>query len=522
LALLHVVARRRALKAQRALDAAVLSAGLACVAAVGLGSVRLGLTAGAAGAVALVCAGWLQFELTEGDQRRQVLWLILAAGIAAPTIAAVLVVADGSPVSATVIGVVCATLALQLPLSVAVALLAPRWLDVRALISWAVLIAVMFTLTVAVYSAGESLLRVALGHPPPLSVRAMLATALAAGFHPALVRVRAATDELLFGGRSDPVGTLTKLGTELTAGSEPAEWLETLRSALAVPGIVVRRKGEVVVASGVLDESHCTVTPLRAGTEHVGDLVVGIPRDQLGLASATRAVVELVAAPLAQALHAVRLTEQLQASRGRVVAALEEERRRVRRDLHDGLGPTLTGIAYSADAARNLLGLDASQAESILRNLRVDAGEAIAEVRRIVYGMRPRALDELGLIEAVRQRVLHLRAAEGRALPVLLVAPESLPALPAAVEVAAYRVAVEAVTNVARHAGGAPARLEFSMAGRCLRILVADEGVSDVPWRPGVGLTSMRERVEQIGGTLRLESGVSGATVTADFPLDVL
>ena len=515
LALLNVVPRRRALATQRWLDVVVLVAGAGCVASTALGVPVPGAVAGTTLAVVVLCAGWLQFELTAGDERRQVLWLILAAGTAAVTATAFLVLFDGSTLGAAVSAIVVAVLSLQLPLSAAVALLAPRWIDVRAVISGVVLVAVMFALTVAVYAGGESLLRLLLGHPPPLGGRAVLATAIAAGFHPALVRVKDSMDELLFGGRSDPVDALTRLGTELTAGSAPQEWLGTLCTALAVPGIVLRRGDEVVASSGQVDAAHCTVTPLRTGSEHVGDLVVGVPPDQLGLAAGTRGVLELVAAPLAQALYAVRLSGQLQASRGRVVAALEEERRRVRRDLHDGLGPTLTGIAYSADAARNLVALDPNQAEIILRDLRADAGEAIAEVRRIVYGMRPRALDELGLVEAVRQRVLHLQG-----LLVTLTAPADLPELPAAVEVAAYRVALEAVTNVARHAGVGAAWLEFTVVDGVLRITVADEGESHEPWRPGVGLASMRERVERIGGTLSLHSGPEGATVTADLPLN--
>jgi signal transduction histidine kinase len=211
-------------------------------------------------------------------------------------------------------------------------------------------------------------------------------------------------------------------------------------------------------------------TKLWAGPEHVGDLVVALPSDQLQLAPATRSVLGLIAAPLAQALHAVRLSEQVQASRGRVIAALEDERRRMRRDLHDGLGPTLTGIAYSADAASNLVSSDADGAAQVLRELRSDAAEAIVEIRRIVHGLRPKALDELGLVAAVEQRVSRLRAADGRMLQVEITAPDTLPELPAALEVVAYRVAVEAVTNVARHSGVAAALVTFTVTpGQALR-----------------------------------------------------
>ncbi|MGH4007230.1 MAG: hypothetical protein ACRDTH_03505 [Pseudonocardiaceae bacterium] len=173
----------------------------------------------------------------------------------------------------------------------------------------------------------------------------MLVAVIAVGFHPVMIRVQTAMDELLFGGRADPVDTLTRLGTELTAGSSPQEWLDTLRVALSVPSVQLREDGRIVAASGVADGAHTVTTELRAGSEHVGDLVVALPADHLQLAPATRSVLGLIAAPLAQAVHAVRLSEQVQASRGRVVAALEEERRRMRRDLHDGApaAPRLSG-----------------------------------------------------------------------------------------------------------------------------------------------------------------------------------
>jgi signal transduction histidine kinase len=231
-------------------------------------------------------------------------------------------------------------------------------------------------------------------------------------------------------------------------------------------------------------------------------------------------VLSLVSVPLGQALHAARLTEDLRLSRGRAVTALEEERRRMRRDLHDGLGPMLTGIAYSADAVANLLHANSSEASEIVSGLRGEARDAIAEVRRIVYGLRPRALDELGLVGAVQQQVARLRTADGRFLTVAFDAAHDLSKLPAAAEVAAYRMAVEALTNVARHSGVAEASVSFTLdEGPVLRVTVSDRGRSVSPWMPGVGIASMRERVEQVGGTLWTRAGPDGATVTAEIPL---
>ena len=180
--------------------------------------------------------------------------------------------------------------------------------------------------------------------------------------------------------------------------------------------------------------------------------------------------------------------------------------------------PTLAGVAASADAAANLLQSKPDEAAALVHLLRADVGEAIAEIRRIVYGLRPRALDELGLVGAVRQQTGRLRAG-GRPLQVDVVAGE-LPDLPAAVEVAAYRVAVEAVTNVARHAGVVATRvvLQVSLDG-ALEVVVSDSGAGTRPWTEGVGIASMRERVEQLGGSLDIASGQGGGSVRARLPL---
>jgi signal transduction histidine kinase len=533
LGLLRIVPRRRGVVVLRAVDATVATAGLGGTAATAAGAFAPTVAAGIVVATAALLGGWVQFEFTAGDDRRAVLWLVL--GVTASTLAALLVVFTNETVALgpVALAVVVSVPALVLPLTAAVAVLAPRAADVRAVIGDASVAGVMSALVLAEFGGAQSLIALATGQPPGKAVQGLLAAAVAAGFHPTMVRVRAVMDEVLFGGRPDPVDTLARLGAELAAGSGPREWLDALRSALGVPWLALREDGRVVAESRTHDGAGSSdgdtgsdggrrteTVALRTGRALVGDLVVALPADQLRLPAATASVLALVAAPLAQAVHAVRLGEQLRASRREVVVALEEERRRTRRDLHDGLGPTLTGIAYSADAAANLVRTDPGQAADLLRGLRADAGEAIAEIRRIVHGLRPRALDELGLAGAVRQQCTRLRAADGRPLRVGVDAPDELGELPAALEVVAYRVAVEAVTNVARHAGVAEADVAFAPApGHALTVTVRDSGSSDGPWTPGVGLWSMRERVEQIGGTLTVDTGPGGTTVTAVLPL---
>ena len=184
-----------------------------------------------------------------------------------------------------------------------------------------------------------------------------------------------------------------------------------------------------------------------------------------------------------------------------IIATREEERRRLRHDLHDGLGPVLTGIAFQADAAGNLACTDPQAAARVLQALRTAATDAIADVRRIVYGLRPPALDEIGLAETLRRFASQLG-------PEVTVEACELPELPAAVEAAAHRIAVEALTNAVRHAGG-PVRLRL-VAATDLEIVVTDRGLSAGPWTPGVGLTSLSERAAEVGGTVQAGPAPTG------------
>ncbi|MGX4687797.1 sensor histidine kinase [Streptomyces sp. JNUCC 63] len=522
LAALRVVEARPVSRMLRWAEVAIAVTGAGCAAASVTGGEPALIAAGVASATA-VCAGtWVLFEVTSGDDRRRVLWLVL--GAAATTLGGMLLFAaeNSLHLSSSTSVVALGALSLLLPCAITVALVAPRAVDVRVVMRGAAVLIVMLALSAAVYEGIAAVWELAAGERPGKGVPPLLAAGIAAGYQPVRRHVEAVMDEMLFGRSADPVETLTRLGTDLTAGAPPPLWLHTLRTTLGVPGIELRQEDTTVATAGAVDAHHVQVTALRAGGEKVGDLVVGLPPGHLRLPGAAAAVVDLVAAPLAQALHAARLSEQLRVSRGRTVTALEEERRRMRRDLHDGLGPTLTGIAYTADAAVNLIATDPEHAVETLRALRADVGDTITEIRRLVYGLRPRALDELGLVEAIRQRTAPLRAADGRPLTVTVDAPEQLPQLPAAVEVAAYRVAVEAVTNIARHAAVTTARLTLEVhdAGH-LRVTVADTGRCTEPWTPGVGIESMHERVEQIGGTLTVRTTPKGATITAELPLSI-
>jgi two-component system NarL family sensor kinase len=261
--------------------------------------------------------------------------------------------------------------------------------------------------------------------------------------------------------------------------------------------------------------------PLEHEGQQIGVMVVGLRAGEPALGVADRQVLEVLAAPVAVALHAVLLSQELQRSRERLVAAREEERRRLRRDLHDGLGPILTAVTLKADAARSALEVAPDRTGALLAELRGDANQAIGDLRRVIYDLRPAALDELGLLGALSQQVDRF-AHQG--LSVTLYAPAVPPVLPAAVEVAAYRIITEALTNIARHAHARQATITVTIDGElCLE--VHDDGAASTAngesWQPGVGLLSMAERVAEVGGTLQVGPTPTGGRVQASLPLEL-
>jgi signal transduction histidine kinase len=230
----------------------------------------------------------------------------------------------------------------------------------------------------------------------------------------------------------------------------------------------------------------------------------------------------MLADPVAVAVHSTVVSEELQASRERIVAAREEERRRLRRELHDGLGPTLTGIAFAADAAANTIDDDPAKSQELLTSLRRDTRAALADVRRLVDNLRPPALDELGLVGALRQRADQLSwRADGASVKVRLDVPDQVPALPAAIEVATYRIATEALTNVVRHSRATGALVQLRCADR-LEVSITDNGPPNGRWAPGVGLHAMRERAAELGGSFQAGPTSAGGQVVASFPLTPL
>jgi signal transduction histidine kinase len=296
-----------------------------------------------------------------------------------------------------------------------------------------------------------------------------------------------------------------------------ASLVEAVASSLRLPYVAIEHVDGSPLAEWGTPGQSAQRWPLASEQKAAGFLVVAPRTGEDAFDERDRELLGDIAEQIGVAVHAVGLTAELLRSRQRLVSAREEERRRLRRDLHDGLGPVLTAVGLTLDAARTTVRSDPSTAERHIAEAKEATTHALTDLRRLVHGLRPPVLDDLGLVPALRAQAARLSAAS--ALTVLIDAGE-IPDLPAAVEVAAFRIAVEAVTNARRHSDASTCHVRLTAADGALTICVHDNGTATVPWTPGVGLTAMRERAEELGGTMCAgPASAGGATVAATLPL---
>ena len=418
-----------------------------------------------------------------------------------------------------------------IPLTLAIAILRSRLWDIDLILNRALVYGALTAGIVALYIllvGALSLLSQTTGN----LLISLLATGLIAFlFQPLRERLQRGVNRLVYGERDDPYAVLSRLGQRLEAAYAPVSVLptivETIAQTLKLPyvAIALNEDGEFKVAAEFgRSKTEPANLPLNYQGEPVGELILAPRAPGEHFTPAERQLLDDLARQAGVAVHAMRLTADLQRSRERLVAAREEERRRLRRDLHDGLGPQLASLALKLETARNRMA-DDPQAAALLTDLSARTQDAVADIRRLVYALRPPALDELGLVMALHEGATQYNQQGINGLNITFDAPEHLPPLPAAVEVAVYRIAQEALTNVVRHAEAHTClvrlRLDESVGLLCLEIKDDGKGLPMKP-RAGVGLSSMRERAEELGGTLTITSlSTNGTSVLARLPCRV-
>lgn len=359
-------------------------------------------------------------------------------------------------------------------------------------------------------------------------ILSLLATALVAVlFQPLRGRLQRGVNRLMYGERDEPYAVISRLSRQLERTLSPDAVLptivQTVALSLKLPYAAVALQTDDVFAIAAATGApvqDTLILPLLYQGEVIGHLILGLRPGEAAFSPADRRLLDDLAHQAGIAAYAVRVTSDLQHSRQRIVTAREEERRRVRRDLHDGLGPALATMALQSEAARDLLAAQPAQSDRLLADLTDQLQAAITDIRRLVHDLSPPALEDLGLVGALLSQLV--RFARG-GLAITLDAPPTLPALPAAVDVAVYRIILEALNNVVRHADAKTCRIQLWLDERAALVCVEvrDDGRGLPAERPpGTGLASMRERAAELGGTCVIEGNATGGTcVRATIPI---
>jgi len=408
-----------------------------------------------------------------------------------------------------------------------VALLGDELFHVEVVLNRALVYTLLTLLIVAVYALVVGYLSLLFQSQGSVWFSLLATGLVAVVFQPLRQRVQRFVNGLLYGRRDDPYRVIAGLGERLEGALEPATVptavVETVRDSLRLPYAAITVPGsageELLVEAGARSVEPLAFPIIYQGGA-VGRLLVCPRRGDAGLSSADRALLADLAQQAGPAIHGLRLLADLQQSREQLVLAREEERRRLRRNLHDDLAPMLAGLSLRAGSIADLIATDPARAVAQADSLDAAIRDAVGSIRRLVYDLRPAALDELGLLGAIQERALDYGSGSG--LRVSVNAPETLPPLPAAVEVAVYRIVQEGLMNVAKHAAAGHCHIRLSAGEGCLTVEIEDDGqglpierVGNPPQpalQGGVGLPSIHERAAELGGACAVGPGPDGGT----------
>ena len=420
------------------------------------------------------------------------------------------------------------SLTMLFPISIGIAILRHHLFDIDILINRTLVYGSLTALIVAIYLVIVGGLGMMFQTQTNALSGLVAAGIIALLLQPLRVRLQRGVNRLLYGERDDPAIVLTRLAQQMESADTPADILpnlvQTIAHTLKIPHVAIwlpngENQFEPAVVWGE-SPGHVEMIPLTYQKETIGCLVVAPRGPHESFNRSEQQLLNTIAALTANTVRAVQLSDEPRRSRHSLVTAREDERRRLRRDLHDGLGPQLASQMLGLEAVAQLMPAHPEKAQALLSSLKMQAQEAMLDVRRLVYDLRPPALDDLGLVGALQQSIS--RDATGT-LRFDLDAPQTLPELPAAVETAAYRIAQEAMTNVVRHAGATVCTVRLSCSDAHLMVEIRDNGRGLSQDRTcGVGLQAMKERATELNGQFLLESLPDGGTlVQARLPLEV-
>ncbi|MHB8589561.1 MAG: sensor histidine kinase [Candidatus Dormibacteraceae bacterium] len=483
---------------------------------------------------AAVCVGSVIVRLlqAEGQTRQQLEWLVFALVVNALIF---IIVLPGElllhlPVAPAAGAALQQTGGLLIAAAIATAVLRYRLYDIELVIRWTLVYGILAAGIGAAYLALAALLGLVLARQSQPVAAVASAVLVAAIFGPLRDRLKRWVDRLVYGERHDPAGVFARVGARFERLEEAEallpELVETIARSLRFDYVsieVPRVGGHPMIAEfGSQADRMPLLLPLRFQGEEVGKLRLA-PRRHERLSRSETSMLSELAPHIAIACHALTVMDELASSRAELVSAREEERRRLGRNLHDGLGPSLAAMVLQLEALGQTVDGDRPRLGPQIARLRERAQAMVAEVREMAYGLRPAPLEQLGLLAALRERALDFSTANGTlgGLQVRIECASELSRLPAGVEVAAYRIAVEALANTARHASARTCMVHLELEKRSLEVEVVDDGIGITgEQRTGVGIASMRERVAELGGRFTIEGAPGGGTrVVATLPL---
>jgi signal transduction histidine kinase len=472
-------------------------------------------------------------RVSNAIEKQQTKWVVygLSAGIGGYVVLRIISVLLQDPFGRELpvgiaLNILANFLVLLLPLSISIAVIRYRLWDINPIINRTLVYGALSFLTIAFYILTVGSFALYFRSNETNVVISFIATGIVAIlFEPLRQRLQRAVNRLMYGERDDPATVLMRLSQRLDAALAPDSVLQTIAETLAqtlrLPYAAISLSDEEpsFASTPGMPPFDLVHLPLTYQTARVGELILAPRAAGESFSPADMKLINIIAQQAGIAAYTVRLNNDLKKSRERLVSAQEEERRRLRRDLHDGVGPTLASFSQRLETAAELIHTNPQKSEKLIHALQKQVTETVADIRRLVYALRPPVLDEFGLVSAIREHIAQYSGPKG--IRVTFDVTEPMPPLPAAVEVAAYRIALEAFTNIVKHAESGACQVLIRIENAWLLLEISDNGKGlSVEHHAGIGLHSMRERAAELGGEFAVENKRSGGTtVRARLPI---
>jgi signal transduction histidine kinase len=489
------------------------------------------------GILGSVASLFVRFRGSTGIERQQLKWMAYAGVVLILGVLLGSVFTSNLPNNqvASEVGIIITSAAqLGIVIAASVAILKYRLYDIDILVNRTLVYGALTAITMGIYILVVGYLGELLQVQNSSTIPFIATGLVAVMFQPMRQRLQSVVNRMMYGERDDPFSVISQLNSKMEAAIKPELILPTLVDTIAqvlkLPFVAIEinsSTGSEIIAQTGKHQKENETFPLAYQNEVVGNLIVACRGPDENFNDSELKLLRNIARQAGVVVHAVQLTADLRRSRQRLVTAREEERRRLRRDLHDGLGPVLASQGLKIAAAGEILESDPSRAKLLLDEIDSQNEATMEEIRELVYALRPSALDELGLVGAVQDFGAGLKFTPNprSKLQIEIRVPvDGLPPLPAAIEVAAYRIVTEALTNVTRHSKAHHCKVSINVESRngnpVLLLDILDDGIGlSMKRKPTVGMTSMRERAEEIGGTFEITSREKGGTsVSARLP----